>query len=229
MGDFTFYFRWGTDHILTWDAMDHILFIIALCIRYTLPEWKKVVILVTAFTIGHSLTLALTALRMINLPTNWIEFFIPLTIGITAYSNLRIKKEEKPRQLPVIYLLALFFGLIHGMAFAGQFMALEGREGLVKHLLAFNLGIEAAQLLIVAAVLMLPFILSKLVSAAFFNNLLAKLFKQDALRLARLIWIKAVSAIILVTSLVWAIQRFPINKKEHNAKTTVPVSHRNDV
>ena len=62
MQDFKLYFGLGTDHILNWEALDHILFVAALCLRYLIKDWKKVVVLVTAFTIGHSITLALSAL-----------------------------------------------------------------------------------------------------------------------------------------------------------------------
>src|SRR5215831_1878963 len=155
MSDFKLYFQMGIQHILTWDAMDHILFVLALCLRYLWQDWRKVVVLVTAFTIGHSATLALSALNYIHVPARWIEFFIPLTIAATCINNLAQRKEKPQTRLPVIYFFALFFGLIHGLAFAGQFLSLEGREGLVAHLLAFNLGIEAAQLLAVAVALFL--------------------------------------------------------------------------
>ena len=78
MEDFTLYFNLGVEHILTPDALDHILFVTALCLRYMWKDWKKVVVLVTAFTIGHSVTLALSALNYINFNTDWIEFLIPL-------------------------------------------------------------------------------------------------------------------------------------------------------
>jgi len=84
MQDFNLYFRLGTEHILTWEALDHILFIAALCLRYLAKDWKKVVVLVTAFTIGHSITLALSAAGLLQFPTRWIEFLIPLTIVATA-------------------------------------------------------------------------------------------------------------------------------------------------
>ena len=120
MGDFKLYFGLGTDHILTWEAMDHILFMAALCLRYLIKDWKKVVVLVTAFTIGHSITLALSALHLVHVNTRLIEFLIPLTIIATACNNLfqRAGQVDHPSRLPVIYFFALFFGLIHGLAFA---------------------------------------------------------------------------------------------------------------
>jgi hydrogenase/urease accessory protein HupE len=194
MQDFTLYFRLGTEHILTWEALDHILFVSALCLRYLWTDWRKVIILVTAFTIGHSITLALSALGYVQFPTRWIEFLIPLTIVATAISNLTLKTNElkKPSKLPMIYFFALFFGLIHGLAYANTFLSLEGKEGLVIHLLAFNLGIEVAQILVVVIVLLLSFI-----------------FVQK-LNTPRPWWVRFLSLLILATSLKMAFERFPL-------------------
>src|SRR5579862_958939 len=173
--------------------MDHILFVCALCLRYLLKDWKKVVVLVTAFTIGHSITLGLSALELVHFPAKWIEFLIPLTIVATATNNLFQKKLQvnHPPKLPLIYFFALFFGLIHGLAYANTFLSLEGKEGLVFHLFSFNLGIEAAQLLVVAIVLVISFTFVSL------------------LTLPRLLWARAASAAIIVASLKMAIERFP--------------------
>src|SRR5690242_19326016 len=115
MQDFTIYFKLGIDHILTLGALDHILFVTALCLRYLWKDWKKVVVLVTAFTIGHSLTLALSALGFIKVNLSWIEFLIPLTIAATCVTNIFQKNTEQKKQVSLIYILALFFGLIHGL------------------------------------------------------------------------------------------------------------------
>jgi uncharacterized membrane protein YfcA len=193
MEDFNLYFRLGTEHILTWEALDHILFVTALCLRYLLKDWKKVIVLVTAFTIGHSVTLALSALGWVHFPTKWIEFLIPVTIVVTAINNLLQKtKQEQPSKFPLIYFFALFFGLIHGLAYANTFLSLEGKEGLVAHLLAFNLGIEAAQLLVVAVVLAISFI-----------------FVQW-LKLQRYWWVRGASVLILIASIKMAFERFPL-------------------
>ena len=143
MDDFKLYFGIGTHHILTWEAMDHILFVAALCLRYLIKDWKKVVILVTAFTIGHSITLVLSALGWIHINTRWIEFLIPLTIVATAINNLlqRKRQVEHPSRLPLIYFFALFFGLIHGLAFAATLSRLGlGHWERFAGILAFNLG-----------------------------------------------------------------------------------------
>jgi hypothetical protein len=192
MQDFTFYFQLGTEHILTLDALDHILFVTALCLRYLWHDWKKVVVLVTAFTIGHSLTLALSALGYIQVNSAIIEFLIPLTIAATCINNLYQKNTVQKKLVSLIYIFALFFGLIHGLAFAGQFLSLEGKEGLVAHLLAFNLGIEAAQLLIVLVILLISYL------------------AVQQLKLSRTVWLRGASALILIVSLYWAYQRIPI-------------------
>src|SRR4051794_25092732 len=117
MSDFALYFKTGWQHIISWNALDHILFIIALAAIYLVANWKQVLVLVTAFTIGHSLTLALSVYDIIRFSSQWVEFLIPCTIVATAVFNFRAK-DYKPRSLRINYFLALFFGLIHGMGFA---------------------------------------------------------------------------------------------------------------
>src|SRR5690606_2369216 len=146
------YFTLGLEHILTWEALDHILFVSALCLRYTWRDWKKIAVLVTAFTIGHSLTLVLSSLHYIRFATDWIEFLIPLTILTTAFNTFFYKGPGKTERLPVIYFFALFFGLIHGLAYASTILDLEGSNGLLVSIFAFNTGIELGQLLVVAGV-----------------------------------------------------------------------------
>jgi len=193
MEEFNIYFGIGTHHILTLEAMDHILFIGALCLRYQLKDWKKVAVLVTAFTIGHSITLALSATGAVHIATRWIEFLIPLTIVVTAINNLlqHDRQVEHPARLPLIYFFALFFGLIHGLAFGSTLLSLEGKEGLVMHLLAFNLGIEAAQLLVVALFLVISFIFVQL------------------LKMKRIWWVRIASVVVLAWSLQMAWSRIP--------------------
>jgi hydrogenase/urease accessory protein HupE len=203
MEDFALYFRLGVDHILSWDAMDHILFVTALCLRYLWKDWKKVIILVTAFTIGHSVTLALSAMNIIDLPSDWVEFVIPLTIAATCINNIFQRKPVQSSRLPLIYFFALFFGLIHGLAFAGLYKDLQGREGLLTGLFAFNVGIELAQLAVVVIVLALGWLVVQL------------------LKLPRLWWLRAISVVILVFSLFWAYERFPYNKNYTNEKALV--------
>jgi hypothetical protein len=155
MGDFGFYFGLGWEHIISADALDHQLFIAAIAAIYLLRDWKQVLILVTAFTIGHSLTLALSVMNVITLPTNWIEFLIPVTIVITAFSNL-FQKKFTPRSIRINYFLALFFGLIHGMGFANnlRFM-LASDQNLGWSLFGFNVGLEVGQIIVVALILVI--------------------------------------------------------------------------
>lgn len=160
MSEFQLYFGLGQDHILDANGYDHILFVIALCIMYSLREWKQVLILVTAFTVGHSITLALATLEIINVEADLIEFLIPVTILITAISNI-IRKGDGPtgRSLQLNYVYAAFFGLIHGMGFSNYLKSILGRdESIFTQLLAFNLGLEVGQIIIVAFFLLLGYL-----------------------------------------------------------------------
>ncbi len=154
MGDFGFYFKLGWEHIISVDALDHQLFIAALAAIYLLSDWKQVLILVTAFTIGHSLTLALSVMDIVRFPTNWVEFLIPVTIVVTAISNLFQKKFTK-RSTRINYFLALLFGLIHGMGFANtlRFM-LAKDQNLGWSLFGFNVGLEVGQIVVVLVLML---------------------------------------------------------------------------
>ena len=161
MSEFQLYFSLGRDHILDYaNGYDHILFIVALCAVYVIADWKKILILVTAFTVGHSVTLALATLDVISVNAKWIEFLIPLTILITAVANL-FKEETmlKARGIHANYVFALFFGLIHGMGFSNYLRALLGKDhGIVMQLFAFNVGLEFGQIIIVGIFLAVSFI-----------------------------------------------------------------------
>jgi hypothetical protein len=157
MSDFKIFLELGWDHILQADGLDHKLFIIALASIYLLSDWKKVLILVTAFTIGHSVTLALATLNIIPVNVEFIEFLIPVTILITAVSNL-FRKEHliQLSKLQTNYLFAAGFGLIHGMGFSNYLKSILGKDQeFVSQLLAFNLGIEIGQVIIVAVFLII--------------------------------------------------------------------------
>ncbi|RYY20452.1 MAG: HupE/UreJ family protein [Chitinophagaceae bacterium] len=159
MQDFWLYFTLGFEHIADLAGYDHIIFVLALCLRYTFNDWKRIVVLITAFTIGHSITLALSTLKYINVPAEWIEFLIPVTIIITALSNISQKEFRFKTRFPFIYFLALFFGLIHGLGFSNYLKSLLGRDtNIIPQLLAFNLGLEVGQLLIVALILFVSLI-----------------------------------------------------------------------
>ncbi len=161
MSEFQLYFLLGKDHILDYaNGYDHILFVLALCAVYVIADWMKILILVTAFTIGHSITLALSTLNIISVNVQWIEFLIPLTIFITAVSNL-FRKEASLTQnrVQANYFFALFFGLIHGMGFSNYLKALLGKDqNIVTQLFAFNVGLEFGQIIIVGIFLAVSFI-----------------------------------------------------------------------
>jgi hypothetical protein len=160
MEEFLIYLGLGFAHITDPGGYDHILFVIALCAVYTLRQWRRVLVLVTAFTIGHSITLALATLRLVNVSTNLIELLIPITILITAITNffyvspVTDRQEREVRTSPLRYGLALVFGLIHGLGFSSYLRSLLGKESIIwQPLLAFNIGLELGQLLIVSLIL----------------------------------------------------------------------------
>ncbi|MCH6199068.1 HupE/UreJ family protein [Aquiflexum sp. LQ15W] len=151
MGQFQLYFQLGIQHILDLKGFDHILFVVALCAIYVTRDWKKILILVTAFTIGHSITLALATLKLVKVNSDWIEFLIPVTIAVTALSNIFSPKPSSGRGIQINYVFALLFGLIHGLGFSNYLRSLLGKEASIfQPLLAFNIGLEVGQLVIVA-------------------------------------------------------------------------------
>lgn len=191
MDDVIFYFTLGWQHIISLDALDHQLFILALIVLYTLQQWKHVLILITAFTIGHSITLALSTFHILSISSRLVEFLIPCTIFITAAANI-IKPVQGHRKVELNYLAALFFGLIHGLGFANtlQFM-LAKDQSLGWSLLSFNVGLEAGQAVVVIILLLLAHI--------FIYNL----------KVNRRYWIVSISALVLLVSVKMAIERFP--------------------
>ncbi|GAB3979755.1 HupE/UreJ family protein [Spirosoma terrae] len=173
MDDFLIYLRLGFDHITDPSGYDHILFVIALCAVYTLQQWRQVLILVTAFTIGHSITLALATLQLITYKTDLIELLIPITILITAITNFFFQEPKtrsntaKPSHQSWRYGLAMAFGLIHGMGFSNYLRSLLGREAnIIKPLLAFNIGLEVGQLIIVSIVLALAYLILNVIQSS---------------------------------------------------------------
>lgn len=159
MEEFQLYAKLGFDHITDLNGYDHILFIVALCAVYKPADWKRLLILVTAFTIGHSLTLALSVLEIIRVPSDFIEFLIPVTIILTAVLNLRKSTKKQAVFATLTYWIAAIFGLIHGMGFSNYLRSLLGKStDIITQLLAFNIGLELGQLVIVALLLITTFI-----------------------------------------------------------------------
>ncbi len=149
MNTFGFYFKQGLDHILDIDGVDHMLFILAMVVFFELKQWRQLLVLVTAFTIGHSITLALSSFEIVSINRDLIEFLIPITIIITCVNNI-IRSNNNNKGYYFLYGLVLVFGCIHGLAFSNFLkMSLFEEDSIVLSLLGFNLGIELGQLLIV--------------------------------------------------------------------------------
>ncbi len=158
MQDFLFYLNLGWEHIISLDALDHQLFVLVLVVVFSMKDWKKILWLITAFTIGHSVTLALSVLEIVRVPGSWVEFLIPLTIFITAADNILMKNRQQ-NLMKMNHYLAMFFGLIHGMGFANTArMTMAQEQDLLLPLLGFNIGLELGQILVVACILVLQWI-----------------------------------------------------------------------
>ena len=160
MSEFRLYYDLGMGHILDINGYDHILFIVALSAIYLIEDWKQVLILVTAFTLGHSITLALATLNIIPVNGDLVEFLIPVTILITAVVNLFVKSGNASRgKLRLNYFFAAFFGLIHGMGFSNYLRSLLGRDSsILTQLFAFNVGLEVGQIIIVGVFMIAGFL-----------------------------------------------------------------------
>lgn len=191
MQEFNFYLSLGWEHIMSWDALDHLLFITALTTIYLAKDWKRVLILVTAFTIGHSLTLALSVLDVLRVDSGLVEFLIPCTIVVTALIHV-FQKDYTKQRISINYLLALFFGLIHGLGFANIIrFSLAQEQSIGTPLLAFNIGLELGQIVVVAIMLAV-------------SMLVVQVLKAD-----RRHWVIFVSAAIFSVALKLALERIP--------------------
>lgn len=152
---FSKYFLEGFNHILDPNGYDHLIFLVALCVPFDLRYIKRVLILATAFTLGHSVTLALSTFDVFRMRPELVEFLIPVTIFLTAFRTVIFPKRPERSQV-LAYVMVTFFGFIHGMGFSSFLrMKLLSTERLWEGLLAFNVGLEAGQLLIVAVFLMI--------------------------------------------------------------------------
>ena len=191
MQDFTFYFKLGWEHIISKDALYHQLFILALACVYTITDLRRVLILVTAFTIGHSITLALSVYDVIRFSSKWVEFLIPCTIFITAINNL-VQIKSIAKSAKINYYLALCFGLIHGMGFANAIrIMLAHDQTIALGLFGFNIGLEAGQIFVVSIILSLGFL--------FLNSL--KISRRD--------WVFFLSSGVFALSIKMAFERLP--------------------
>ena len=187
MQNLGFYFDLGWHHILAWDALDHLLFILALTAVYLLSDWKKVLVLVTAFTLGHAITLVLSIIDIVRVNDKLVEILIPVTIMITGGLNL-LAKDFSQRSLQRNYFLAFFFGLIHGLGYANAIrFIMAGGDGIGMNLLGFNIGLEAGQILVVLAILICSFIL----------------VDKAGLKRKWWVWGLSVFAMVMATKMVW--------------------------
>ncbi len=181
MSQFWLYFQLGLEHVLDWNAYDHILFLVVLVASYSFLTWKKVFWLVTIFTLGHTISLFLSVYNIVLVNKDWVEFLIPVTILVTAVFNIiNAKKRENKNNISLLYFSTAFFGVIHGLGFSSYFkMISSGSDNIFLPLLEFALGIEAAQIIVVLVVLILSFLL------------------QNVLQFARRDWILVASAIVI--------------------------------
>ncbi|MBE17062.1 MAG: HupE / UreJ protein [Cytophagaceae bacterium] len=181
MDTFWFYFKEGLFHVLDWNAYDHILFLVVLTVPYLFSNWKRLLTLVTVFTIGHTLALGLAAYGVISVKSSWIELLIPITILITALFNVFTAGKSARKEKVSLYLVTtLFFGLIHGLGFSTYFkMMTANTDSKLMPLLEYTLGIEVAQIAIVLVVLIVSFI------------------GQSVLRFSLRDWVMVISSVVI--------------------------------
>ena len=181
MSQFWLYFQLGLEHVLDWDAYDHILFLIVLVAAYSFTSWKRILWLVTIFTLGHTISLFLSVYEILIFSTTWVEMLIAVTIFVTAlYNIVTAKQKESQKNISLLYFATAFFGIIHGLGFSTYFkMIASGTESKFLPLLEFALGVEAAQVIVVVAVVILSFIF------------------QNVLRVSRRDWILVLSSIVI--------------------------------
>lgn len=189
--DFKYYFSLGWDHIMSFDALDHLYFIAVLSIVYQFRQWKQVLVLITAFTIGHALTLFLSGMDLVRLENSWVEFAIPCTIVFSSIMNFR-KVSPLHQTDKMQFGMALLFGLVHGLGYANtiRFLISKDQE-LVWSLLGFNLGLEIGQIFVVLLVLIASVLIG-----------MTKLFTSRE-------WVLVFSSLVLGLALKLSIERFP--------------------
>ena len=193
MSTFISYLVLGFQHIMNIQALDHLLFILSITCMYKFYDAKKLLLLITAFTLGHSLTLALATLKWIVFSQNWVEFLIPCTILFSALSNLNFKETKiRSTKLPTHkFIIVGVFGLIHGLGFSNYLQSLLGKEiSILSPLFAFNIGLELAQIIVVLSIL-------------FISSLLIELFKFKLTY-----FVLVISGIIIGLSLPMVIERW---------------------
>lgn len=164
LDEFWFNVKYGINHVLDINGYDHVLFLMVLAVPYLFKDWKRVLLLVSLFTVGHTLSLVLAAYGVVSVNGKLVEFLIPLTILVAAvYNVFTAGKKDKNKKIGLLLFAALFFGLVHGLGFAREFtMVFGGVDNKLISLLEFALGIEIAQIIIVFVVLFLGFLFQTL-------------------------------------------------------------------
>jgi hypothetical protein len=200
MSEFLAFVVLGFRHIVNPAATDHIVFLLALGAVYRPRDWRDALWVVTAFTVGHSITLALAVTNVLALPTTWVEFLIPVTIVATGIENLLVHDRARTlwggRYRPVFSGL---FGLVHGAGFANYLKALFV-ERVAVPLFGFNVGIELGQVLVLlgAALLFLG-------ADGSLERLRRRASWPSALRLR----VVGVSVAVILVASRWAVERSP--------------------
>lgn len=168
MSQFWLYFRLGLNHVLDWQAYDHVLFLIVLVASYSFTTWRRVLWLVTLFTLGHTLALILSVYEIVKVDSNYVEFLIPVTILATAIFDIATAgKKVRNTNFNILYFTTIFFGLIHGLGFSSYFkMIASGSDSKFLPLVEFALGIEAAQVIVVLAVLIVSFLFQNVLNVS---------------------------------------------------------------
>lgn len=189
METFWFYFNLGFDHVLDVGGLDHFYFLVALSLPFAFKNWRRLLLWVSLFTLGHSLSLLVTHFEWLKIDAAWVEFLIPITICITCLSILVQKKHSHLKGV-WINLITLFFGLIHGFGFGRYFKMIASEGEAILGLLEFAIGVEFAQILIVIFVL-------------FMNWIALGLLKIQALKWQLIIASMVLSQAILMTSNNW--------------------------
>jgi hypothetical protein len=179
--EFWFNVQYGINHVLDINGYDHVLFLTVLTVPYLFNDWKRVLLLVTTFTVGHTLSLVLAAYGVVKVNASLVEFLIPVTIlAVALYNVFTSGKKSKNQKVGMLFFSTLFFGLVHGLGFAREFLMFAGStENKLILLLEFALGIEIAQIIIVIVVLILGWI------------------GQTIFRFSRRDWIMVMSAIVV--------------------------------
>ena len=181
MSEFSLYFNLGLDHVLDWQAYDHVLFLLVLVAAYSFNSWKRVLGLVSLFTLGHTLSLFLSVYGVVRVNSGWVEALIALTIFITAlYNIITAKRKEHHKNMLLLYITTALFGIVHGLGFSSYFKMISSNiTGKFVPLLEFSLGIESAQIIVVITALIFAFIF------------------QSLLKVNRRDWILVISAIVI--------------------------------